>query len=75
MYGEGFVRLVQQNQRVSLGQKLMRFDLDKIRAAGHGTTVLVVVTNSTLYDEITFDAKAEVRRLEVVGQFFNTRKG
>ena len=75
MNGDGFQCLVQQNQSVSLGQCLMRFDLNKIRAAGHGTTVLVVLTNSMQYDEISFDTKAEIHRSEPVGQYCNSRKG
>lgn len=38
MNGDGFQCYVQKNQSVILGQRLMRFDLDKIRAAGHDTT-------------------------------------
>lgn len=75
MNGDGFQCLVQQNQSVSLGQCLMRFDLNKIRAAGHGTTVLVVLTNSMQYDEISFDTTAEIHRSEPVGQYSNSRKG
>lgn len=74
MNGNGFQCLVQQNQSVSLGQCLMRFSLDKIRDAGHGTTVLVVLTNAAQYHEITFETKAEIHRSEAIGHYDNLRK-
>ena len=34
---------------VKAGQKLMTFDIDKIKAAGYSTTTAVLVTNSDDY--------------------------
>ncbi|MEA4914452.1 MAG: PTS glucose transporter subunit IIA [Christensenella sp.] len=69
MNGDGFQCYVQQNQSVTLGQRLMRFDLDKIRAAGHGTTLLVVVTNSFDLVNVEFDTQNPVRCREPIGHY------
>jgi PTS system beta-glucosides-specific IIC component len=45
MKGEGFHRALAKGARVETGQPLVTADLEAIRAAGHPTTVLVVVTN------------------------------
>lgn len=67
MRGEGFLSLVSPGEHVSLGQKLMRFDLDKIRESGHSATVLVVVTNADQMADVTFDCSSSVRAGEAVG--------
>ena len=36
------------------GQKLMEFDIEKIKAAGHPDTVVVLLTNSDDYEDVTF---------------------
>jgi len=69
MNGDGFECFVQQNQSVTLGQRLMRFDLDKIRAAGHGTTILVLVTNSAGLEQVEFDSLSTVCSLEPIGHY------
>lgn len=69
MNGDGFQCYVQQNQTVTLGQRIMRFDLDKIRAAGHGTTLLVLVTNSSDLANVEFDTQNPVRSLEPIGHY------
>jgi glucose-specific phosphotransferase system IIA component len=69
MNGDGFQCYVQQNQTVTLGQRLMRFDRDKIRMAGHGTTLLVLVTNSSELGEVAFNTQNTVHRLEPIGHY------
>lgn len=49
MKGEGFTLLVGEGDKVRAGQKLIRFDMAKIRAAGFSTTVAVLLTNSEDY--------------------------
>ena len=49
MKGEGFRPLVQEGDKVKAGQKLLTFDMDKIKAAGYSSTVAVLVTNSDDY--------------------------
>lgn len=74
MNGDGFQCYVQQNQSIALGQRLMRFDLDKIRAAGHGTTLLVLVTNPSELENLEFDTQDTVRCLEPVGHYTSTHE-
>lgn len=49
MNGEGFELLVSEGEKVKAGQKLMTFDLEKIKAAGYSTTTAVLLTNSDDY--------------------------
>ncbi len=49
MKGDGFRMLVSEGDTVRAGQKLMTFDLEKIRAAGYPSTVAVLLTNSDDY--------------------------
>lgn len=46
MKGDGFHLLVKEGEKVKAGQKLLVFDLDKIKAAGYSTTTAVLLTNS-----------------------------
>ena len=46
MNGDGFHSFVKEGDRVKKGDKLLSFDIDKIKAAGHNTTVSVIVSNS-----------------------------
>ncbi len=52
MNGDGFKCLVKENQHVKKGDLLLTMDLDKIRAAGHATTVVFIVTNSDEFSEV-----------------------
>ncbi len=49
MNGDGFNLLCAEGDTVKVGQKLMTFDIDKIKAAGYSTTTAVLVTNSDDY--------------------------
>lgn len=44
MKGEGFTYLVSQGQKVKEGTPLIRFDRDKIKAAGHPDVTVCIVT-------------------------------
>jgi len=46
MKGDGFTCLVKEGDAVKAGQPLIRFDRDKIKAAGYSDTVAVLLTNS-----------------------------
>lgn len=46
MNGDGFSCAVEAGQKVTKGELLLNMDLEKIRAAGHPTTVIMAVTNS-----------------------------
>lgn len=49
MNGDGFTLLVSQKDEVKAGQKLMTFDIAKIKAAGYSTTTAVLLANSGSY--------------------------
>lgn len=46
MKGDGFKSHVKEGQTVKKGDLLLSMDLEKIKAAGHPTTIMVAVTNS-----------------------------
>ncbi|NLP85507.1 PTS transporter subunit EIIC [Microbacterium sp. CFH 90308] len=46
MKGDGFQTLVEKGQKVTAGTPLLRFDLAKIRAAGHPAVTPVIVLNN-----------------------------
>lgn len=50
MKGDGFELLVAEGDKVKKGQKLLTFDMDKIKKAGYSTTTAVLVTNSDDYE-------------------------
>lgn len=45
MNGSGFKALVKEGQQVKRGQKLISFDPEKIKAAGHPLTTMLVITD------------------------------
>ncbi len=45
MNGDGFELFVKEGDQVHTGDPLIRFDMDKIRAAGHPTMTAVIVTD------------------------------
>ena len=52
MKGEGFEVQVKEGEHVTVGQRLIKFDLEKIKAAGFDDTVAVILTNSSDYEKI-----------------------
>ena len=44
MNGDGFELFVKEGDQVRAGQPLIRFDKDKIRAAGHPTVTMFIIT-------------------------------
>ena len=46
MKGNGFQSHVKEGQTVKKGDLLLTMDLEKIKAAGHPATIMVIVTNS-----------------------------
>ena len=59
MKGDGFTALVEQNQRIEVGQPLMTFDLDKVKDAGHPEVVILAITNSSEYNNVEILASAD----------------
>lgn len=58
MNGDGFECFVQEGQKVKAGDKLITFDREKIRQAGHPDCVVVLVTNSDDYENLTVQTGA-----------------
>ena len=56
MKGDGFEDFVKEGDKVTKGQKLMKFDRAKIKAAGHPDTVVLLLTNSDDYEGVKFGA-------------------
>ena len=52
MNGDGFTPLVAEGDQVKAGQVILKFDRDKIKAAGHPETVVVLLTNSDDYEDV-----------------------
>lgn len=52
MDGDGFEILVKQGDQVKQGDLLVKFDIEKIKAAGHPVVTPVVVTNSGDYLDV-----------------------
>lgn len=50
--GKYFEALVAQEDEVHAGQELIRFDIAAIRAAGYSTQTMLIVTNSSQYQDV-----------------------
>lgn len=60
MDGEGFSGKVKLGQFVKRGDLLLTVDLEKIRDAGHPTTVILAVTNTDDFTSVSAIASGEV---------------
>lgn len=68
MNGDGFHMLAKEEQKVKTGEKLLEFDIEKIRKAGFSPITAVLVTNSDDYEEIkilSHNVKATDKLLKV----------
>lgn len=65
MNGDGFTIHVAEGDRVKAGQELITFDPEKIKAAGHPLTTIMVITNDADYS-VTFNAGLEVKAADQV---------
>jgi len=50
--GQFFETYVKEGDTVKSGQKLLSFELEEIKAAGYGTQIPVIVTNTANYQTI-----------------------
>ena len=66
MKGDGFELLVEEGQKVKAGQKLMTFDIAKIKAAGYSPVAAVLLTNSDDYPEFKVVKTGKTKRLDEV---------
>ncbi|MBQ1492913.1 MAG: PTS glucose transporter subunit IIA, partial [Blautia sp.] len=62
MKGDGFELFVKEGDTVKKGQKLITFDIEKIKAAGYSPTTAVLVTNSDDYEGLAFDKLGGVKK-------------
>lgn len=51
--GKYFKKYVEESAKIKKGEKIMGFDLEKIKAAGYDPTVMVVVGNTKDYETVT----------------------
>ena len=66
MNGDGFTIHVKKGQRVKAGDKLITFDPEKIKAAGHPLVTMLVVTDDGGYETFRFDSGKAVTAGESV---------
>lgn len=64
MKGEGFECFVKEGEKVKAGQKLIAFDIDRIRQAGYSSTTAVLLTNSGDYSNFTVKKVGKTERME-----------
>lgn len=64
MKGDGFELFVSEGERVKAGQKIMTFDIDKIKAAGYSTTTAVLLTNSDDYPDFKVEKTGKTDVME-----------
>jgi len=60
MKGDGFTIHVAEGDRVKAGQKLISFDPEKIRSAGHPLISMMVITDDAGFTKFNFDAGKDV---------------
>ncbi len=67
MQGDGFQYLVAEGQEVKAGTPLIRFDREKIKAAGHPDTTVCIVTEPANIKNIQFaaDIRCEAGKTEI----------
>lgn len=66
MNGDGFTVLVSEGDKVKAGQKLMTFDISKIKAAGYSTTAAVLLTNSDDYQSCNVVKTGAAKQMEKI---------
>lgn len=66
MNGDGFQVLVSEGDKVKAGQKLMTFDIEKIKAAGFSTTSAVLLTNSDDYGSFQVMKNGMTKQMEKI---------
>lgn len=64
MNGDGFEYLIEQGQRVTSGTPLIKFDRDKIKAAGHPDVTMCIIANEGSAHDIQFYTGAYVTAKE-----------
>lgn len=66
MAGKGFRYHVKNGQKVHMGDPLIDFDSNVIKAAGHSDAIAVVVTNSDDFSGVELQRSGEARHGELI---------
>lgn len=66
MKGDGFELFVNMGDKVKAGQKLLTFDIEKIKAAGYSTTTAVLVGNTYQYSKVVVQKVGKTELLEKI---------
>ena len=66
MNGDGFTVLVSEGDKVRAGQKIMTFDISKIKAAGYSTTSAVLLTNSDDFQSCNVAKTGKSKQMEKI---------
>ena len=66
MDGDGFAVFVSEGDKVRAGQRLMTFDISKIKDAGYSTTSAVLLTNSDDYPSCTVLKTGTSKQMEKI---------
>ncbi|MEH7011273.1 beta-glucoside-specific PTS transporter subunit IIABC [Neobacillus niacini] len=62
--GKYFTSHIKQGDKVSIGDLLVEFDIEKIKAEGYEVTTPVIITNTSKYSDITTSKKGTVAEKE-----------
>lgn len=68
MNGDGFKVLVKADQKVVCGQSLLKFDIGKIKKAGHPITTAFVLTNADEYADFSLDIDRYAKAMDKIGK-------
>lgn len=60
MNGEGFTNPVAEGQAVKKGDLILTMDLEKVKAAGHPTTIITIITNGDDFGSVDVVAEGDV---------------
>ena len=71
MNGDGFEVSVKAGDRIKRGESLLKMDREKIKKAGHPTTVVTVITNSRELESVK---TTEREQLDAGDELFKIRK-
>lgn len=59
--GNGFASMVKQGDFVNVGDKLVEYDLNLIKASGYDSDVMVIITNTSDFTDINYIAADDVK--------------
>lgn len=69
MKGDGFICKVKQDQQIRKGDVLLEFDQEKIHQAGYPSTTIVVVPNSSEYENMLITEKTTITPNDTIIEF------